>query len=73
MSIRREPTYLSTEVWRALRLLAKSKHDPNISRVVTADEVADRMLADLIEKDYPQLFEHQKQVEKLERELINTL
>ena len=73
--LRREPTYLSTEVFRACWLIAQSGSskldDP--SRVVSADEVADTLLRDLLKEDYPEVFEHQKQVKKMETELIKTL
>ncbi len=73
MSIRREPTYLSYEVYAALRLLAKSRSSEMESGTVTADGLANEMLRAYITEKHPQLFEHQKQIEKLERELIKTL
>lgn len=75
MTIRREPTYLSTEVWRALWVLAKSMRpeDGEPGRVMTADHLADDLLRATIRDKFPQLLEHQKAVEKLEKELIKTL
>jgi hypothetical protein len=70
--IRREPTYLSTDVWRCLWLLAKTR-SPAEGQVATADEVADQILRETITERYPQLFEHQKQVAKMEKDLIKTL
>lgn len=66
MSLRREPTYLSTETWRALWLIAKAKE-------CTADEVADRYLAEIISQKHPELIQHRTQVNKLEREIIAKL
>ncbi len=71
MSIRRDPIYLSYGTWRALRLIAKAKSEE--SNIVTADQLADEFLSAIITQKYPQLFEHQKHVAKLERELIKTL
>lgn len=71
MSIRREPTYLSTEVWRALRLIAKSKSVEE--HIITPDEIADSLLRVAIGHDYPQIYEHLKAVEKMEKEVIKSL
>ena len=77
MSIRREPTYLSTDVWRSLWLIAKAHppktDDQGFSKIATADETADELLRGLIKDKYPQLLEHQKAVERLEKELLKTL
>ncbi len=71
MSIRREPTYLSTEVWRALWLLSRSLSSEG--HLMTVDEIADFTLRESIVRNYPQIFEHQKQLEKLDRKLIESL
>ena len=70
MSIRRDPVYLSYDVWRALRLLAKSKSEPAENRILTVDQLADQMLSEIIVEKYPQIIEHQKQIDKLEKELL---
>lgn len=66
MNIRREPTYLSTEVFRACWLLAQSQGR-------TADEMADTLLRELIAEKYPQISQAQKQIHKLEAELVTEL
>jgi hypothetical protein len=71
MGIRREPTYLSYEVYGALRLLAKSRRTE--TDLITADQLADEMLLAAITQQYPALLEHQRQVAKLERGLLKTL
>jgi len=75
MTIRREPTYLSTEVWRALWLLAKAITPPegDPGRIKTADSMADDLLRTVIKEKFPQLLEHQKQVEKMEHELLKSI
>ncbi len=73
MGIRREPTYLSYEVHRALRLLAKSKGNGEGRPVITVDELADEMLAEVLVQRYPKITEHLRQVDKLEREIIKKL
>jgi hypothetical protein len=40
---------------------------------MTADEMADEMLREAIEQQFPQLLEHQKQVAKMETELVKSL
>jgi len=78
MSIREKPTYLSTQVYRALWLIAKSKNTPQLietphSNLASPDEIADSILREHIQTNYPQLFEHQKKVDALEKELLKTL
>jgi len=73
MSIRRDPIYVSIEVWRWLRLLAKSESIPEENRIMTADEIADTLLRQAIREQHPQLSAHQKEIDKLEKQLIETL
>lgn len=73
MSIRREPTYLSSEVWRALWLIAKARNPSEAHGICTPDEIADELLHVAIMERFPQLFEHQKTVQKLEKDLVKTL
>ena len=71
MSIRRDPVYLSYDVWRELRLLAKAQTDEG--NIVTADQVADTLLRSVLTERYPQLRDHEKEVAKMERELLKRL
>lgn len=75
--IRREPTYLSTDIWKACSLLAQSKgrvtDDHGMTRTVTVDEIADTLLRELFSEKYPQISQHRKTVKKLEAEFIKTL
>jgi hypothetical protein len=77
MAIRREPTYLSTDVWMSLRLLAKSDapivDGEGTLRHRTIDEIADEMLRKLITEKYPAISQYRKQMDKLERELVKQL
>ena len=73
MTIRRDPIYVSLETWRWLRLIAKSEGSPEEGRIVTPDEIADQMLRQTIREQHPQLAEHQKEIDKLERKLIQSL
>ena len=61
--------YVSYEVRKALRLLAKARVDEN----QTADEIADEILRKVIMDKHPQIFDHQKSIVKLEKELLKTL
>ncbi len=71
MSIRRDPIYLSYGTWRALKLIGKARSEEG--NIVTADQLADEFLQVVIKEKYPQLTDHQKQIDKLERDLIKTL
>ncbi len=77
MNIRRDPIYISTDVWKWLRLLAKADRsrsaDAPVESIVTADEIADDILRQAIREQHPQLPEFQKHIEKLEREIVKTL
>lgn len=77
MTLRREPTYLSTEVWKACWLLARARSteadEQTGGNMKTADGMADEILRNAIREKYPQLLEHQKAIDKLERELLKTL
>jgi hypothetical protein len=70
---------VSNDVWRALWLLSKAdlrrpKESANIGvPIQTPDEIADDILRQSLREVHPQLFEHQKAVETLEKELIRTL
>ena len=77
MRLRSNPTYLSADVWKGCWLIAQSKgtqtDEQGLSRVTTADEMADNLLRELLKEKYPQLFEHQKAVDKMEKEVIKVL
>ena len=77
MRIRSSPIYLSADVWKGCWLIAQSKgtqtDEQGLSRVTTADEMADNLLRELLKEKYPALMEHQKAVEKMEKEVIKTL
>jgi hypothetical protein len=71
MNFRKDPIFLSYPVWRGLKLLAKARTDEG--HIITADQLADEMLAEVLNAKYPQLQELQKQVSKLEKDLLKTL
>ena len=77
MGIRRDPIYVSNAVWRALYVLAQSRFGKSDEqgqvRTVTADEMADTLLRETLEEHYPQIFDHQKQVAKMEKDLIKII
>lgn len=76
MSIRKDPIYVSNEVYGWLRLLAKAD---NVGMEglphprTTADEIADQLLRQAIREAHPQLAEHRKEIEKLEEKLLEAL
>ncbi len=75
-TIRRDPIYLTTEVWRWLRLLAKAETNERgggVNGPITVDEIADQILRQAIREQHPQLADHQKQIEKLEKQLVEAL
>jgi hypothetical protein len=77
MNIRREPTYLSSDVWKACWLIARAQStEADADRggnMRTADEIADTLLRTAIADKHPQVWEHLQAVTKLERELFKTL
>ncbi len=76
MIIRNNPIYLSYEVWKWLRLLAKAETNERSGGTngpITPDEIADHILRQAIREQHPQLSEHQKQIDKLEKQLIEEL
>ena len=76
-SIRREPTYLTTTVWKALWLIAQAhgkKFDAQgFEQLRTADEMADELLGELIAEKYPEVLEHMKMVSAAEKSLIERM
>jgi hypothetical protein len=72
MSIRREPVYISTEVWKACWLIARAKTEtrPN---VVTTDEMIDTLLREAIAEKCPELSDHKRDVDELDKKVIATL
>jgi hypothetical protein len=77
MAIRREATYLSTDVWKALWLLAQSKgsttDDQGLPHNTTADEMADTLLRETISEKHPLIFEHLKKIKKMDGEFVKSL
>lgn len=74
MSIRRDPIYISTEVYGWLRLLAKADNVGRDERsYATADEIADELLRQAIREQHPALADHRKEIEKLEEKLLESL
>jgi hypothetical protein len=77
VNLRREPTYLSSDVWRACYLLAKVRSaevdSQGIARTCSPDEIAVELLRSTLKERYPQLLEHHKKVAKMETELLQTL
>lgn len=62
MSIRREPTYLSTDVWRGLWIISGSKD-------ITPDELANTLLDEIIKERWPSVINYLSEVRKMEREI----
>jgi hypothetical protein len=77
MNLRREPTYLSSDVWRACWLIAKWRStrldEQGLARTISTDEIAVELLRGTLKEHYPFLLEHQRQVTKMEDELLKRL
>lgn len=79
--IRRDPIYVSTEVWRWLRLLAKAEPVPRdantsydtIVQRVTPDAIADQILRQAIREQHPQLATLQKEMDDMENRVVQEL
>lgn len=66
------PVHVSREVYRWLKLLAEAE-EQDVGRKPPADEIADRILRQAIREQHPQLAEHQKQIEALEKAVLEKL
>jgi hypothetical protein len=77
MSLRREPTYLSSDVWRSCKILAQWRStqldDQGLHRTTSTDQIASELLHMALKEWYPQLLEHHKRIEKLDEELVKSL
>lgn len=77
MNLRREPTYLSSDVWRACYLIAKWRSgkldDQGLARNTSPDEIAVELLRGALKENYPWLLDLQKAQAKLEDEAIKRL
>lgn len=77
MNLRREPTYLSSDVWKACLIIARwrsSKLDAQgMHKTTSVDEIAVELIRSALKEHYPQLLEHHKSIEKQEEELIKSL
>jgi hypothetical protein len=77
MNLRREPTYLSSDVFRACYLLAKIRSGETdaqgLARTCSPDEIAVELLRWALKEKHPLLLEHQKKIAKLDEELLKTL
>lgn len=75
--IRREPIYISTDVWKACWLIAKARSAPASeetgARIETADAIADELLRATIKEKYPTLLDYFKKADKLEKETIKEI
>ena len=65
--------YISREVGKWLNLLAKSQSVPEEGRIITSDEIGEKILRDAIMEKHPLLLDHWKKIEKLETELVENL
>jgi hypothetical protein len=66
--------YLSKDIWRGFWLLAKARNSgaPGTS-IHTIESLVDEILRKELTEKHPQVFEHQLQIDKLERELLKNL
>ena len=75
--LRREPTYLSVEVFKACWLIGQAQSgtvdEHGLSRTVTADEVADTLLYETIKEKHREVFKYLKQIEKSDKAMIDQL
>ena len=76
-TLRSEETLLSTEVRKALWIIAQAEGQrtdgQGFVHTITPDELADCYLREIITNSYPEIFEHLNQVDKLKAELIKKL
>ncbi len=68
---RRIQIYVSSEIFGACRLIAKSRSDD--MHKTTVEDIIEWFVTERISAKYPKIFEHMKQIDKLEKELLKTL
>ena len=73
MRLREKPIYLSTEVWRALWILAKAEIKKPDNVMLTPDEIADDLLRQAIREQHPDLITHLAEMDASEKQLIERL
>jgi len=73
MSERRYQIYIAGDILHSLALIARSRPPSEENRFSTAEDVAEEMLLAALKEKFPQLFDHQKAVAKMERELVKSL
>lgn len=75
--MRRYEIYISGDTWRMLWLLSQAsdgiKDEFGVSQKTTPDQIADQILRQAIREQHPQLKEHQKNLDNLEKEIIESL
>jgi hypothetical protein len=77
MNLRREPTYLSSDVWKACLIIARWRSgkldDQGMHRTTSVDEIANELIRASLKEHYPRLLEYNKILEKQEEELVKSL
>lgn len=76
MSIREKPIYISNEVGRWLWLLSRAEQvtlQDSVHTMITPDQIADSILRQAIREQHPQLAEHDKALQQLEKQTIESL
>jgi hypothetical protein len=75
--LRREPTYLGSDVWKSCLILARWRSTQvdaqGLARTTSVDQIATELLQQALKEWYPQLLEHHKKIEKMDEELLKTL
>jgi len=71
--MRKRELYIEADLLDALWTLARARTSRSEDHVTTADQMADFILRKAISEKWPQIFEHQNRIAKLEREVIGTI
>lgn len=67
--IRGEPIYVSTEVFRYLKLLAQHTVNESGDSVASTSQIADNILRKAISEEHPELIEFQSEIEEVEQRM----
>lgn len=74
---RRNEIYVSGDTWRMLYFLSQASgsvtDEFGVTQKTTPDQIADQILRQAIREQHPTLQEHQKQIDQLEKQLIESL
>lgn len=65
--------WIDGDLLHSLRMIAQTRPPKEDNRHSSAEDIAEEMLRAALKEKYPQLLEHQKAINKMEKELLKTI